>query len=181
MMNGCGGCLAISPLISTSEPNITARLLIIALKMNYGKNIRSIQFSFKSISHSLLSVKGTLQTGGIGLLSICIQKKKSHHIALCFDQNLFYLPPWYDSARAAEKKKKREKKKRQNHLKWVLIADDDLTACEIQIPPVLEIWRNEERITTSRFTKQSCAIKDSTWATSRRVRRIAGTRSSYYA
>lgn len=93
MMNRCGGCLAISPLISTSGLNITAPLLIIALKMNYGKNIRGIQFSFKSIFHSLLSVKGTLQTGRIGLLSICIPKV-NHLITLCFSKPIlatFYL------------------------------------------------------------------------------------------
>lgn len=70
MINRCGACLAISTLISISDPNITAQLFIIALKMNYGTNIRGIQFSSKSIFHPLISVKGTQQTGGIGLLSI---------------------------------------------------------------------------------------------------------------
>lgn len=88
MMNRCGGCLAISPLISTSDPNITAQLFIIALKMNYGTNIRGIQFSSKSIFHSLLSVKGTQQTGGIGLLSICIPKV-NHLVTLCFPKTYF--------------------------------------------------------------------------------------------
>lgn len=90
MMNRCGGCLAISPLISTSDHNITARLVIIALKMNYGINIRGIQFSFKSIFQSLLSVKGTRQTRGIGLLSICISKV-NHLITLCFSKPTFFL------------------------------------------------------------------------------------------
>lgn len=62
MMNRCGGCLAISPLISTQDHNTTARRVIIALKMNYTANIRGIQFSFKSIFQSFLSVKGTWQT-----------------------------------------------------------------------------------------------------------------------
>lgn len=61
-MSRRGGLPAISPLISTSDVNITTQLFIIALEMNYGENIRGIQFSFKSIFHSLLSVKGTLLT-----------------------------------------------------------------------------------------------------------------------
>lgn len=85
MMNRCGCCLAILPLISTSDPNITAQLFIIAVKMNYGTNIRVIQFSPKSIFHSLLSVKGTWQTRGIGLLSICIPKV-NHLVTLCFSK-----------------------------------------------------------------------------------------------
>lgn len=84
MINRCGACLAISTLISISDPNITAQLFIIALKMNYGTNIRGIQFSSKSIFHSLISVKGT-QTGGIGLLSIYIPKV-NHLITLCFSK-----------------------------------------------------------------------------------------------
>ncbi len=76
MMNGWGGCLAILPLISTSDHNITAPLFIIALKMIYGKNTGGRDWfnSFKSIIHSLLSVEGTLQKRGIALLSICIQR-----------------------------------------------------------------------------------------------------------
>lgn len=82
---------AILPLISTSDPNTTAQLFIIALKMNYGANIRGIQFSPESIFHSLLSVKGTRQTGGIALLSICIpESESSHHSLLFFPPNLFW-------------------------------------------------------------------------------------------
>lgn len=70
MINRRGACLAIIGLIFISDPNITAQLFVIALKMNYGTNIRGIQFSWKSIFHSLISVKGTQQTGGIGPLSV---------------------------------------------------------------------------------------------------------------
>lgn len=88
MMNHCGGCPTISPLICTSETNITTQLFIIALRMNYGTNIRAVQFSSKSIFYCLLSVKGTQQTPRIGLLSICILKV-NHLVTLCFPKTYF--------------------------------------------------------------------------------------------
>lgn len=88
MMSRRGGRPAISPLISTSDVNITTQLFIIALEMNYGENTRGIQFSFKSIFQSLLSVKGTLQT------IIYPFKKWIISLLLCF----FFFPPVPTSA-----------------------------------------------------------------------------------
>lgn len=107
--------LAISPLISTSGPSITAQLFIIALKMNYGTNIRGIQSSSKSIFHSFLSVKGAHRTGAIGVVFIKISKVNSWTNLFCpfsFPLSLKKEPTCTQKKSVCITKRKKEKEKK---------------------------------------------------------------------